>query len=479
MVEKQGNIMKSLSVSTLMLCFLLFSELIAAYFFRLKGVFIVPAIFFVIVYLIVIVNKPAVALVTLFVTNYFIMGFTRYIPDAPLGLVMDFLILLTFVAIFLHMSGGKIPWKNAANVLTLCSGIWMFYSFLQLFNPLSPSREAWFYAVRGISFHFFTVSVLTAILLDKYKYLKLLINLWAVFTWIAVAKVLMQIYWGFDYAEQRWLDTGGASTHLIITGTRYFSFFTDAGEFGATMGQAFVAFVVLALGKGSARMKVFYLLTGLVGAYGMMASGTRGAIAVPAIGFLLYLILSKKTKIFFAGVVCMIGAYILLNHTYIGHQYNMVRRMRTAFDRNDKSYQVRVANQEKLKYYLADKPFGGGIGSAGDWGLRFSPNTFLAQTPTDSWYVAIWAEQGIIGLILYIALMTIIFFKACQIVLFKIKSQLLQNRLSALIASSAGIMAAAYGNSIVGQFPVGIIMYMGFAFVFVGQIIDRQMEDHG
>lgn len=75
--------------------------------------------------------------------------------------------------------------------------------------------------------------------------------------------------------------------------------------------------------------------------------------------------------------------------------------------------------------------------------------------------------------------MTIIFFKACQIVLFKIKSQLLQNRLSALIASSAGIMAAAYGNSIVGQFPVGIIMYMGFAFVFVGQIIDRQMEDHG
>lgn len=478
MVERRGNAMKGLSVSALVLGFLLFSELIAAYLFRLKGVFIVPAIFFVIVYLIAIINKPSIALVTLFVTNYFIMGLTRYMPDVPLGLVMDFLILLTFVAVFLHMSGEKIPWRNSLNALTLCSGIWLFYSLLQLFNPLSPSREAWFYAVRGISFHFFTVSILTAILLDKYKYLRLLINLWAVFTWIAVAKVLMQIYLGFDYAEQRWLDAGGATTHLIITGTRYFSFFTDAGEFGAAMGQAFVAFIVLALGTKKAGLRIFYILTGLVGAYGMMASGTRGAIAVPAVGFLLYLILSKKTKIFFAGIVCVVGVYILLNHTYIGHQYNMVRRMRTAFDRNDKSYQVRIANQEKLKYYLADKPFGGGIGSAGDWGLRFSPNTFLAQTPTDSWYVAIWAEQGIVGLILYIALMTIVFFKACQIVLFKIKNQLLQNRLSAFVASSAGVMAAAYGNSVVGQFPVGIIMYMGLAFVFVGQIIDRQMENH-
>jgi hypothetical protein len=52
--------------------------------------------------------------------------------------------------------------------------------------------------------------------------------------------------------------------------------------------------------------------------------------------------------------------------------------MRTAFDPNDASLQVRLDNQKILKGYLAVRPLGGGIGHAGDKAQRFLPNAFLS-----------------------------------------------------------------------------------------------------
>ena len=55
----------------------------------------------------------------------------------------------------------------------------------------------------------------------------------------------MQKFIGFDRGEQLWLNRGGALTHLIGSGTRYFSFFTDAGNFGSNMGCTSVILLLL------------------------------------------------------------------------------------------------------------------------------------------------------------------------------------------------------------------------------------------
>jgi hypothetical protein len=57
--------------------------------------------------------------------------------------------------------------------------------------------------------------------------------------------------------------------------------------------------------------------------------------------------------------------------TMIANGNDQVRRMRTAFDPNDASLQVRLDNQKILKGYLDSRPFGGGIGHAGDKAQRF------------------------------------------------------------------------------------------------------------
>ena len=147
--------------------------------------------------------------------------------------------------------------------------------------------------------------------------------------------------------------------------------------------------------------------------------------------------------------------------------------MRTAFDPEDKSLQVRLENQRKLKVYLSSRPFGGGIGSAGNWGQRFTPTTFLANTATDSWYVQIWAEQGIVGLTLHLMILFYILGKGAYISMYRVRDPVLQARLFALAAGMFGIMGASYGNGVLGQLPTGPIIYMTMALLFMGEILDK------
>jgi len=219
------------------------------------------------------------------------------------------------------------------------------------------------------------------------------------------------------------------------------------------------------------------LTASLLGIYGMLISGTRGAIAVPGAGFFLFLILKKNFKLTTIGFVAMILVYVFFRYTMLLNSNAQIRRMRTGFDPNNPSLQVRLANQKILKGYLASRPFGGGIGSAGNWGQRFSPNGFLANVPTDSWFVAIWAEQGIVGLYLHLGILFYILFYGSYIVLFRLKNPLMVNRIQALVAGHAGIMAVSYGNGVLGQLPTSVLLYTSMAYIFMAEKLEKEMEE--
>ena len=58
--------------------------------------------------------------------------------------------------------------------------------------------------------------------------------------------------------------------------------------------------------------------------------------------------------------------------------------------------------EDVVSTYLAKRPFGGGIGHAGVKAKAYLPGSFLSKIATDNWYVLIWAEQGIVGLLLHL-----------------------------------------------------------------------------
>lgn len=420
------------------------------------------------------VKYPILPFILLFVTNYFIMGLTRYVHSLPGGIVIDVLLLLTLSIAFIRTFDRKISWQWAANPLSLLTGIWLMYCVLLLFNPLGKPMN-WLAGIRGIAVYMFLFPILTVVLFNKYKYLKIFMLIWSVLTLLAVVKVMMQKYVGFDDGEKYWLYVlDGARTHIIYSGTRYFSFFTDAAAFGCGMAFSFIVFSIYAIYCPQRTLKIYFWLVALSAGMGMMASGTRAAIFIVFAGYMFYILLSKQWKIIIPGIIIVLSAFVFFQYTTIGQGNSEIRRMRTAFHReNDASYNVRFENQEKMKVFMQNHPFGVGIGSA----KRSSGDDYMTDMPTDSSLVMIWVETGIIGLILFLSIFALVLIKGAYDVFFKIKDRELKGALSALLGGVAGMLVAGYGSEILQQFPNGPIVYISMAFILMGKRLDKKIAD--
>lgn len=465
------------------LVFLLIFVIITAKFIASKGIVIGMLIVFLPI-AIIFINRvfinPRIGLLSVFIVEFFVLGLGRYIQGIPLGLTVDGLLILTYLALFFKYFNEKIDWSPANNILTYLALMWFGYALLQIVNPEALSRMAWFYAMRGVSLYMLLTIPLVFILWRNPKDIERFLLLWAVFSIVGTLKGLSQKIFGVDPWEQAWLDSGGAITHVLFGKLRIFSFYTDAGQFGAAQGHAGVVFLILFLvykDKIHLLKRFLFLLAGLLGLYGMLISGTRGAIAVPIAGFFLYLILTKNIKILAFGIVLGLSIFFVIKYTTIGNQNADIRRLRSAFDPNDPSLQTRLNNQKIIKTYLSSRPFGGGIGSSGAWGQRFSPHGFLSNVATDSWYVVIWAEQGIIGLILHLMILFFIVLKSSYFIMFRIRDELLKGQMMALACGILGVMGASYGNAVLGQMPTGIIMYISMAFLFMSPSFDAILQN--
>lgn len=475
-IRSGSDLLKSPFALVILLCVMFFIGYLVA-----KSGIVTGALFiilpFIISYAASVFLNPRIAMITIYIANFIVVGAMRYVSGIPLGLSIDALLILTFLSLFFSNFFKEIPWNKAKSEILFLSAIWFGYTLFELVNPEAVSMAAWFYAMRAVALYMILIIPLIFIIFDTRKDVYLFLKIWAIMSIIGTVKGIVQKFVGLDPFEQIWLNEN-ASTHLLFGKLRVFSFFSDAGQFGAAQGHTGVVFLILALCKEySKKTRIFYAVTGLLGLYGLMISGTRGAMAVPVMGFALYILLRKNFKVILLGGIMGLSVIIFFKFTYIGQSNYTIARMRTAFNPSeDASYQLRRMNQLKFKAYLASRPFGGGVGSAGFWGLRFSPRTFLAQTATDSWYVKIWAEMGIVGLTLYLLIMVYILLKSMFLIFFKIKDPEISALMSALTSGYLGILVASYGNGIIGQLPTGLLIYSSMAYIYLGPRLELEKK---
>ncbi len=418
-----------------------------------------------IIYLYHFFANPRIGFYSVLVANYFAIGLSRYIP-APLGLTVDGLLVLTWLSLIFSQFNKKVEWKNANRDFTYFVVIWYAMTFLQLFNPEAVSREAWFYAMRGQGLYIFLTVPLTYLIFNKPKDLDILIKLTAWFTLVAILKALSQKYIGVDQWEARWLNMpGNRTTHILFGQLRVFSIFSDAGTFGSSMGYFGVLYIVLAIHEVKRNLKYFYFFIGFMSIFALMISGTRSAIAVPLVGFAVYTILSKRIKIILSVGTILFTLFFLLKYTTVGQGNYEIRRMRSAFSEDNASMDVRNDNRVIFANYLKTRPFGGGVGSAGNWGMRFSPGTLLAETATDGFYIQIWAEQGIVGLTFYLIMIFYIVFKASFIVFFRLKKPEYRFKAMGLTSGMYGLIVSSYTASSLGQLPNLIIVFASMVMI--------------
>ena len=439
------------------------------------GVGLLLALFFGGIYLYILFKNPVVGFYTAIGLNFVLLGLGRYIKGVPLGFGIDGILVLTFIALFFSRFKERLDWSPANKDITIFGAIWLGYCIFQIANPEAHSTEAWI-AGRGIGFYFFFFVTLTFLLINSNKRLDMFLYVWGVFSIIATIKGMIQLFFGVDAAEQEWLNAGAAQTHVLFGKLRVFSFFSDAGQFGANQGYSGVVAIIYSMTK-KGWSKIFFITVGVLGLYGMMISGTRGAISVPLVGFMTYFVLSKNIRILSVGLSVIILLFIFFKYTTIANGNDQIRRMRGAFDPNNASLQVRLDNQKILKGYLASRPFGGGIGHAGDKAQRFLPNAFLSHVATDSWYVLIWAEMGIVGLILHLFILFYVIGKATYKVMFKIRDPITKLKIGALISGMAGVMVASYGNAVLGGMPTALLFYASMSIMSNPEIFETPIEE--
>jgi putative inorganic carbon (HCO3(-)) transporter len=420
-----------------------------------------------------IVRYPKFGIITYLSLSYFIMYILGFGIDFPLGTVMDAILLLLLIGFFINQK-VRPNWAMFNNPLTIIIGVWIVYNLVQVANPSAESRMAWLYTIRSvagvmISYFIFSYQI------NSVGFIRLIIKIWLVFTTIAALYAIKQEYFGFFDYEQRALDNNPLLQSLLfINGHwRKSSIFSDPVAFSYNMVVSSILCISLMFGPLPNKRKVLLGLLVMLYLTVMLYSGTRAAyILVPAAMLLLFILkFNKRMFLYFGGF-----SMFLLVLVYMPTSNNSLIRFQSAFrPSDDASYNVRAQNQKRIQPYIKSHPLGGGLGATGVWGVRFSPNSFLAQFPPDSGYVRVAVELGFVGLFLICTLFFIVL-KTGIDNYFKIIDPELKTYCMAMILIVFALSIGNFPQEALVQFPLSVYFYLFIALMNITLRLDVQKQ---
>ena len=191
-----------------------------------------------------------------------------------------------------------------------------------------------------------------------------------------------------------------------------------------------------------------------------------------------YIFLSKSLKIAIPFTLIFGFLAFIIVFTDIGQGNQQIRRMRSAFDKNDASANVRTINQEAMKKYMAEAPWGIGMVVGYNNVPANNKYTFMATVPPDSEYVFIWIHTGIIGITIFLICTAIMILGACWIVFFTLKSPSLRGIGAGLTCAMISQQLGAYGNQVLMQFPNCLVFYGGLTIVYILPHIEKEWIEY-
>jgi len=314
----------------------------------------------------------------------------------------------------------------------------------------------------------FSLYISTPKILHQYLWI------WAFFCLFSAFWTWKQQNFGWTHAESVWFESVGYATHRVNGIIRYFSTFNDAATYGCNAAAAAVAFFIFGITTKIKRDRYFFLIVAAFIVKGMFASGTRTAIVCLFAGIMVYVILSKSIKIAVPVILFAGLAFVFLAFTDIGQGNSQIRRMRSTFNKNDASANVRTINKAAIRKYIQDAPWGIGIGT--NYQNVPANNKFrkLSVIPPDSEYVYIWVHAGPIGITTFIITMLLMLGGACWITMFRLKSRSLMGIGAGFTCAFVAIQLGGYANQILMQFPNALIYYGGLSIVYILPFIEKE-----
>lgn len=417
---------------------------------------------------------PKFGIIVYLMLSFTIMFWLRYGITFPLGTLMDGMLALFILGLFIKQKQAIKPnWIRFKNPISTWILVWIIYNILEFGNPAADSRLAWVYTIRNMAFVAMMYFIFMYNINDK-KYIKLIFKCWLGFMVFAALYAAKQEFIGFADFEERYNNSPGIPLLLFLAGHwRKYSVFSDPVTFAYNMAIASLLCVGLLTGPLKPIKKFILVIMIAILLVNMIFSGTRGAFPLVPAGLLLYCILKFSRQILMFGIVAalFIGFLIVMPTSN-----QNILRFQTAFRPNeDASYKARKINQARIKPYVWSHPMGGGLGSVGEWGKKFSPGSYLSNFPPDSGYVRTTVELGWIGLFIFCCMIFTII-KTGIDNYYKIKDPELKSYCLAATLMVFTWNIANFPQEALVQYPSNVVFYLTIALINVTLRLDEAQQ---
>ena len=405
----------------------------------------------------------------------FMLNFVKKFVNVPIGIAQDALVFIMFFVIIINQVKER-DWKFAQHPISFWIVIWIFYNMIQVINPVAASQIAWIYTVRsvaGLILLYFVACYAFSSLEIILKTIKFILGM----SFLSALYGLKQEWMGFSDGELAWLYSNPHTLELFFQWgrLRIFSFFSDPTTYGILMAYISVFCSILCLGPYRIGLKIVSGICVISCILAMAYAGSRTPIVLIPVGVIFYTVLNFRKEILIAaGGFFLVGTAFVLKST----SNAVVYRIQSAFilTNSQDVVDVRMKNQEKIQPYVQRHPFGGGLGSTGLWGRRFSPGAWLAEFDHDSGFVRLAVEVGWIGLILYM-----IFIYQCMrwgiYYYFRVRDPVIKNLYLGINTVFFMLVIASYPQEAILQVPTSIIFYLLLAAIVKLKDFDENFKE--
>ena len=418
---------------------------------------------------------------TLCAVNFFVQWKDFPETGLPMSLYNEMLEMLLLALAIINVKDVKA--ERICNVMFGALIVWCIFCSIEVLNDscsLGIQFGAWYTGARMMAFQIMYAFLVFSIYINNPKVLIKYLMFWGALVIFAAFWVWKQEHIGLTSAENAFIQGRGRSTHIINAGTtiRYFSVYSDAANFGIGMAANAVAFLIFGITSSIRKHKLIFFAIALASFWATFPSGTRTSIFCFLAGLAVYVFLSKSFKIAIPVSIIFVLFYCLLAFTTIGNGNAQIRRMRSGFNKDDASMGAREANQQVMKKYLAEAPWGIGLGIGYDNVPANNKYRKLATIPPDSEYIYIWIHTGPIGITVFIIITIIMFIGASWIVFFKLENKSLRGIGAGFCCAFVAIQLGGYANQVLMQFPNCLIFYGGLTIVYTLPLYEKQWIEY-
>lgn len=402
------------------------------------------------------------------VTGYFITMFIAFFAFYPNHILNVILPIPTFVELLIFIlllgsynSAKKLNLPTNSLLVTGISIVFILYTvfnLIEFFNPDMQSKGGWLFRFKRYMVYVF-VYIISYRLIDTPQRFRSFMKFWLYMAFLAAAYGCYQQWFGMLPMEISYIKKDPVEYKLMFQGgmLRKFSFLSDVVSFGVLSGSMAVVSLILAINEKIRKRKYLLFFGAFIMTLGMFYSGTRTTTVILPAGMALYLFMTIRNKttlitVFASAIIAFFVIYVPIDNP-------VLNRVRSTFNSQDASLNVRDVNRHYIQPYIYAHPIGGGIATTGTEGLSYNPNHVLAGFPPDSGLLKAALEMGYVGLALTMFFYLVILYQ-CIDYYFKIKNPEYKTYVVAIAAALFAMIVTQYAQVSVGQIP-GAIFFFG------------------